>query len=127
MRKWELKNLRDKHNRAKSAAGLSVISYANTYQSSYNTGSKVAPINNNFDGNSDGNNNYMNNGITSSRVNSQINNKMSLIAETQIMMEQTSGFAIVINGHSLVHALQPNMELLFLDVASNCQAVICCR
>ena len=37
------------------------------------------------------------------------------------------GFALVINGHSLVHALDPNMELLFLDVASRCKAVICCR
>ncbi|CAG2170707.1 unnamed protein product, partial [Oppiella nova] len=37
------------------------------------------------------------------------------------------GFALVINGHSLVHALNPQMELLFLDVASLCDAVICCR
>ncbi|KAJ6220049.1 hypothetical protein RDWZM_005861 [Blomia tropicalis] len=37
------------------------------------------------------------------------------------------GFALVINGHSLIHALDPKLELLFLDVASNCKAVICCR
>lgn len=37
------------------------------------------------------------------------------------------GFALVINGHSLIHALDAKMELLFLDVASNCKAVICCR
>ena len=37
------------------------------------------------------------------------------------------GFALVINGHSLLHALDPKLELLFLDVASNCKAVICCR
>lgn len=36
-------------------------------------------------------------------------------------------FALVINGHSLVHALQPSMQLLFLGVASKCVAVICCR
>ena len=36
-------------------------------------------------------------------------------------------FALVINGHSLVHALQPSMQLLYLGVASKCAAVICCR
>jgi len=35
--------------------------------------------------------------------------------------------ALIINGHSLVHALQPSMELLFLEVASKCRSVICCR
>ncbi|XP_046399812.1 probable phospholipid-transporting ATPase IM isoform X3 [Ischnura elegans] len=37
------------------------------------------------------------------------------------------GFALVINGHSLVHALHPQLEQLFLDVASQCKSVICCR
>ncbi|RWS09297.1 phospholipid-transporting ATPase ID-like protein, partial [Dinothrombium tinctorium] len=41
--------------------------------------------------------------------------------------EPFGGFALVVNGHSLVHALQPSMERLFLDVASSCKAVICCR
>lgn len=41
--------------------------------------------------------------------------------------DTVSGFALVINGHSLVHALQPSMELLFLNVASQCKSVICCR
>lgn len=36
-------------------------------------------------------------------------------------------FAIVINGHSLAHALHNQMELLFLEVASACRSVICCR
>ncbi|XP_016845429.1 probable phospholipid-transporting ATPase IM isoform X4 [Nasonia vitripennis] len=38
-----------------------------------------------------------------------------------------SGFAVVINGHSLVHALHPQMEQLFLDVSCQCKSVICCR
>ncbi|XP_046141512.1 phospholipid-transporting ATPase ID isoform X5 [Osmia bicornis bicornis] len=42
-------------------------------------------------------------------------------------MEQATGFAVVINGHSLVHALHPQLEQLFLDVSSQCKAVICCR
>lgn len=37
------------------------------------------------------------------------------------------GFALVINGHSLAHALCPNREQLFLQVASQCKSVICCR
>ncbi|XP_048524345.1 probable phospholipid-transporting ATPase IM isoform X2 [Dendroctonus ponderosae] len=41
--------------------------------------------------------------------------------------ETTVGFAIVINGHSLVHCLHPQMERLFLDVVMQCKAVICCR
>jgi len=38
-----------------------------------------------------------------------------------------SGYALVVNGHSLIHALSPSMEQLFLSVAEHCSAVICCR
>jgi len=38
-----------------------------------------------------------------------------------------SGYALVVNGHSLVFALLPQMEKLFLSVAEHCSAVICCR
>lgn len=31
-----------------------------------------------------------------------------------------TGFALVINGHSLVYALQPKLEKLFLDVGTQC-------
>ncbi|XP_015918063.1 probable phospholipid-transporting ATPase IM isoform X1 [Parasteatoda tepidariorum] len=37
------------------------------------------------------------------------------------------GYALVANGHSLVYALQPSMESLFVDVSSGCKSVICCR
>ena len=47
------------------------------------------------------------------------------VAET--VPEVAGGFALVINGHSLVHALTPDMELAFLGVAEHCTAVICCR
>ena len=43
------------------------------------------------------------------------------------LSDKSPGFALVINGHSLVHALNPRMEKLFLDVACRCKAVICCR
>ena len=41
--------------------------------------------------------------------------------------EPGGGFALVISGHSLAHALCPNREELFLTVASQCKSVICCR
>ncbi|XP_074033598.1 ATPase phospholipid transporting 8B isoform X2 [Leptinotarsa decemlineata] len=41
--------------------------------------------------------------------------------------ESSAGFAIVINGHSLVHCLHPQMERLFLEIVMQCKSVICCR
>lgn len=41
--------------------------------------------------------------------------------------ESSAGFAIVINGHSLVQCLHPQMERLFIEVVMQCKAVICCR
>uniref|UniRef100_A0A7N6BE27 Phospholipid-transporting ATPase n=1 Tax=Anabas testudineus TaxID=64144 RepID=A0A7N6BE27_ANATE len=43
-------------------------------------------------------------------------------------MENISGeFALVINGHSLAHALEADMEREFVSTACACKAVICCR
>jgi len=36
-------------------------------------------------------------------------------------MEHSTGFAVVINGHSLVHALHPQLEQPFLEVSSQCK------
>ncbi|XP_063383163.1 probable phospholipid-transporting ATPase IM [Cydia fagiglandana] len=41
--------------------------------------------------------------------------------------DDTNGFAIVINGHSLVHCLHPKLEEKFLEVVLHCRSVICCR
>lgn len=41
--------------------------------------------------------------------------------------DTSAGFAIVVNGHSLVHCLSPELEQKFLEIASQCKAVICCR
>jgi len=43
------------------------------------------------------------------------------------LIGEQAGLALVINGHSLVHALTPDMELAFLGVAEHCTSVICCR
>ncbi|CAH0381708.1 unnamed protein product [Bemisia tabaci] len=39
----------------------------------------------------------------------------------------TSNIALVIHGHSLIHALHPTLEKLFLIVSTKCRSVICCR
>ncbi|XP_028399052.1 phospholipid-transporting ATPase ID-like [Dendronephthya gigantea] len=39
----------------------------------------------------------------------------------------SSEFALVIRGKSLVFALDPSFELEFLELATHCKAVICCR
>ncbi|XP_043949214.1 phospholipid-transporting ATPase ID isoform X3 [Drosophila biarmipes] len=44
-----------------------------------------------------------------------------------IVVDENTGFALVVNGHSLVHCLSPELETKFLDIASQCKAVICCR
>ena len=38
-----------------------------------------------------------------------------------------AGYALVVNGHSLIHALSPSMEQLFLSVAEHCsgEAQVC--
>ncbi|XP_017869351.1 PREDICTED: phospholipid-transporting ATPase ID isoform X6 [Drosophila arizonae] len=44
-----------------------------------------------------------------------------------VIVDENTGFALVVNGHSLVHCLSPELESKFLDIASQCKAVICCR
>lgn len=42
-------------------------------------------------------------------------------------IEESTGFAIVVNGHSLVHCLSAELENSFMEIASKCKSVICCR
>ncbi|XP_073424573.1 probable phospholipid-transporting ATPase IM isoform X1 [Dendrobates tinctorius] len=39
----------------------------------------------------------------------------------------TGEYALVVNGHSLAHALEADMEKEFLEIACMCKTVICCR
>lgn len=48
-------------------------------------------------------------------------------AKVHIDTEERVGFAIVVNGHSLVHCLSPELESRFLEIAGQCKSVICCR
>ncbi|XP_024917280.1 phospholipid-transporting ATPase ID isoform X2 [Cynoglossus semilaevis] len=52
----------------------------------------------------------------------------SLPPSSSCVMDNISGeFALVINGHSLAHALEGDMETEFVLTACACKAVICCR
>ncbi|XP_054724801.1 phospholipid-transporting ATPase ID-like [Uloborus diversus] len=64
-------------------------------------------------------------GVTACNVVRFHNTDLNNTAEAPV--DPTGGFALVVNGHSLVFALEPALELLFLEVACQCKAVICCR
>ncbi|XP_018620657.1 phospholipid-transporting ATPase ID isoform X2 [Scleropages formosus] len=49
--------------------------------------------------------------------------KLDSVFEEAISVE----YALVINGHSLAHALEADLEGLLLDTACLCRTVICCR
>ncbi|XP_078483952.1 phospholipid-transporting ATPase ID [Ciona intestinalis] len=52
------------------------------------------------------------------------------VKENQISAESNKVFGsngLVINGHSLVHALHEDLKHKFLELATHCSAVICCR
>nr|XP_033779615.1 phospholipid-transporting ATPase ID isoform X2 [Geotrypetes seraphini] len=53
--------------------------------------------------------------------------KVSSSQITSILEAVTGEYALVINGHSLAHALEADMEKEFLETACACKAVICCR
>ncbi|KAM7028962.1 phospholipid-transporting ATPase ID [Acridotheres tristis] len=46
---------------------------------------------------------------------------------TSVLEAIAGEYALVINGHSLAHALEADMEAEFLETACACKAVICCR
>ncbi|KAL6453166.1 DRS2 Probable phospholipid-transporting ATPase DRS2 [Candida maltosa Xu316] len=56
--------------------------------------------------------------------------KLTAIQEHQFDAEDgslESSLALVIDGHSLGFALEPDLEDLFIELGSRCRAVICCR
>ncbi|KAM4554253.1 phospholipid-transporting ATPase ID [Fundulus diaphanus] len=64
-----------------------------------------------------------------SRVNSTGDvEKGDMFAEDSVFEEAIiAEYALVINGHSLAHALEPQLEHTLLDLACLCKTVICCR
>uniref|UniRef100_A0A3Q2QIK5 Phospholipid-transporting ATPase n=1 Tax=Fundulus heteroclitus TaxID=8078 RepID=A0A3Q2QIK5_FUNHE len=64
-----------------------------------------------------------------SRVNSTGDvEKGDMFAEDSVFEEAIiAEYALVVNGHSLAHALEPQLEHTLLDLACLCKTVICCR
>uniref|UniRef100_A0A8C6U2N3 Phospholipid-transporting ATPase n=1 Tax=Neogobius melanostomus TaxID=47308 RepID=A0A8C6U2N3_9GOBI len=52
---------------------------------------------------------------------------IELCPETVLEEAIIAEYALVVNGNSLAHALDPGLKLLLLDVACLCKTVICCR
>lgn len=48
-------------------------------------------------------------------------------SQAKDQFDNVDASALVINGHSLVYALKPQLEKRLLEVACKCKAVICCR
>ncbi|CUM66958.1 uncharacterized protein PRCAT00004645001 [Priceomyces carsonii] len=56
--------------------------------------------------------------------------KLSAIQNHQLDGEDLSlesSLTLIIDGHSLTYALEPELEDLFVDLGSRCKSVICCR
>ncbi|XP_067358114.1 probable phospholipid-transporting ATPase IM isoform X4 [Channa argus] len=54
--------------------------------------------------------------------------KADVFADDSVFEETIiAEYALVINGHSLAHALEPQLEQILLDLACLCKTVICCR
>ncbi|KAM9352340.1 putative phospholipid-transporting ATPase IM [Symphorus nematophorus] len=64
-----------------------------------------------------------------SRVSSAGDVEKSDVFADDSVFEETiiAEYALVINGHSLAHTLEPQLEHVLLDVACLCKTVICCR
>uniref|UniRef100_A0A3B4VJU2 Phospholipid-transporting ATPase n=1 Tax=Seriola dumerili TaxID=41447 RepID=A0A3B4VJU2_SERDU len=54
--------------------------------------------------------------------------KTNMLSDDSVFEETIiAEYALVINGHSLAYALEPQLEHVLLDLACLCKAVICCR
>ncbi|KAK6475210.1 phospholipid-transporting ATPase ID-like [Huso huso] len=54
--------------------------------------------------------------------------KLEMSKNDSVVEETFTGeYALMINGHSLAHALEADLERVFLDIACMCKTVICCR
>ncbi|TKY73356.1 putative phospholipid-transporting ATPase 9 [Spatholobus suberectus] len=58
-------------------------------------------------------------------VHHQISEGAQLLSASRGTCQQT--FALIIDGKSLTYALEDNMKNMFLELASHCASVICCR
>ncbi|XP_029289331.1 probable phospholipid-transporting ATPase IM isoform X2 [Cottoperca gobio] len=63
-----------------------------------------------------------------SRVGSAGDEKANMLADDSVFEETIiAEYALIINGHSLAYAMEPQLEHVLLDLACLCKTVICCR
>ncbi|KAL0968678.1 hypothetical protein UPYG_G00270100 [Umbra pygmaea] len=64
-----------------------------------------------------------------SRVGSDVGLEKTEMLSDDSVFEETiiAEYALIINGHSLAHALEPELEQMLLETACLCKTVICCR
>ncbi|XP_076443578.1 phospholipid-transporting ATPase ID-like [Babylonia areolata] len=70
------------------------------------------------------------NGQTTTTFNGNANTNTASVDsghQFEVNEDEFGEFALVISGQSLVFALKPEVEGLFLELACTCKAVICCR
>ncbi|CAF2564070.1 unnamed protein product [Rotaria sp. Silwood2] len=53
--------------------------------------------------------------------------KFTQYTNKQMNRENFEGFSLLITGHALVHALSDKLKIKFLELATMCKTVICCR
>ncbi|XP_055048074.2 probable phospholipid-transporting ATPase IM isoform X6 [Misgurnus anguillicaudatus] len=68
-------------------------------------------------------------GPSRDKFSSDANMEKTELYSSDSVFEETiiAEYALVINGHSLAHALEADLEQILVDVACLCKTVICCR
>ncbi|KAK6460432.1 membrane-spanning Ca-ATPase [Scheffersomyces coipomensis] len=67
---------------------------------------------------------------TKNNVRLNLEEKLKAINEHQFDLDEgalESSLALIIDGHSLAFALEPDLEDLFIQLGTKCKAVVCCR
>lgn len=57
----------------------------------------------------------------------KINGARSMSSEPDDKEHKSGGFAVVIDGETLVYALDKSLKDMFLELTTQCETVVCCR
>ncbi|XP_016406540.1 probable phospholipid-transporting ATPase IM isoform X1 [Sinocyclocheilus rhinocerous] len=68
-------------------------------------------------------------GPSKDKISSGLDMEKTELYSSDSVFEETiiAEYALIINGHSLAHALEADLEQILVDVACLCKTVICCR
>uniref|UniRef100_A0A673IBU0 Phospholipid-transporting ATPase n=1 Tax=Sinocyclocheilus rhinocerous TaxID=307959 RepID=A0A673IBU0_9TELE len=67
--------------------------------------------------------------LSKDKISSGLDMEKTELYSSDSVFEETiiAEYALIINGHSLAHALEADLEQILVDVACLCKTVICCR